>query len=117
MKDEILIKVEKKASNQIEMVVAIVKLLLSVQNERLSDNEIYILSYFILKGYNKATRDFIVEEAKLSKNKQALSNIISKFRGKGLIIREEFDDNIHPSLRFANKDTKKLGLQVVFNNK
>lgn len=76
-----------ETETNLDLAKLFIKITLLLKGIKLSNTEELIIAYFLSNGYNKVTREKIVE-AKLVKNAQSLSNTISRFRKIGLIIQD-----------------------------
>ena len=99
----IKIKIEDKSTNSFEMTRVIMKLVSVTKHLSLSDTEIFALTYFVINGYNKVTKEELVSN-KLFKTKNSVSNTISKFRKYGIIVKTNYGEEVSKDYNIGNND-------------
>ena len=112
----IQINIPYKTKNKLNMATLLVRLVAMLKNIQLSKNEVLILSHFVLEGYNQVTKQHIVEY-KLLKSPQSVANIVSKFKKYGLIVKDGFQDKLHPDLTIPVASVDRIKVILDLNNK
>lgn len=110
-----LFKKVVKTQNKIDQVKKAIKILAILNDIKISETESVILTEFILEGFNKVSRESILEH-KLVKNYNNLANIISSLRGKGLIVKNGFKEDLSADLLSLRNCNDKLGLLLSLDN-
>lgn len=110
-----LLKKKIKTKSHIDQVKKAVKIMCLLNNTTISDTESVILTHFVLEGFNKVSRDEILEQ-KLVKNYNNLANIISSLRKRGLIVKEGFREDLSSDLSCLRNCTDKLVLMLMLDN-
>lgn len=105
-----------RTKNKLDMATFMVRLVSMLKGIQLSKNEVLILSHFMLEGYNKVTKEHIVEY-KLLTSPQSVANIVSKFKKYGLIVKDGFQDKLHPDLTIPIASIDRIKLILDLNNK
>jgi len=85
--------INKLFSTSIERDKFYVNLILLSKGIKLSNTELLVLTAFFSNGYNKATRDKIIEN-KLVKNSGNLANILLTLRKNELLIRNDHSEQL-----------------------
>lgn len=80
----ISVKMKHKAANSFDMVKLVVQFIATTKGLILSNTEVFALTYFVVNGYNKITREELITN-KLLKSVNAVANLVSKFRKYGII--------------------------------
>ena len=88
-----------KVSNSVELTKLIVRYILLSKNFYLSETEIHALTHFIVKGFSSKTREELIS-FKLLKSRNVESNLISKFRKYGIIVKHNFGERLHSDFSF-----------------
>ena len=65
-----------------DMTKLLVKIIAITKNLSLSDTELHALTFFIVNGYSKITREELIS-SKILKNKNSVSNLVHSFRKIG----------------------------------
>lgn len=73
-----------KVPSEFDMVKVIVQFIAITKGLSLSDTEIYALTYFIINGLSKFSREQLVSN-KLLKTDNATANLVSRFRKFGIV--------------------------------
>jgi len=80
----------------------------------LSERELYILAFFVSEGYNRISKDKLIE-TKIVKNENSLGNLLSKYRSLGFLKEIQFIEQLHPDISYP-KDKLAL-LNVVIDDR
>lgn len=88
------ISITKNISSYIESVRFYVEFICLTKNVRITANDVLIITTFMMEGYNEFTKVKIIEELKLCKNKQVLTNCIAKYRTLGLLVKESHSETL-----------------------
>jgi hypothetical protein len=103
-----------KTSGKLHLYQTYISIVAIKKNIKLSDNQIQILSYFMLEGFNEATRDKILE-MKLLKNSSSLRNCISQLRKNGFIVKEGFKETLCKELQVVLGELNLL--KIILDNR
>ena len=109
----IKINIEDKAANVFEMTQTIIRLISVTKSLTLSNTEIFALTYFVIHGYNKVTKEELITN-KLFKTKNSVSNTISKFRKYGVIVKTNYGEEISKDYSIGVND--KIVFEYVLSN-
>lgn len=105
----------KVASNNIDKHKFYVQIVTLIKGLQLSNTEILVLSTFLVNGYNKFTKEQLIDN-KLIKNNAIMANMISKFRKTGLIVKNGHSEQLCEELNVTlGKDLNLL--QILIKNK
>lgn len=103
---------EHKTSSEFEMVKTVVKFIAVTKTLSLSDTEVFALAYFITKGFNKVTREELIDN-KLLKTQNAVANLISKFRKYGIIIKTTKGEELSADFSFYQPGLEAVKFQIL----
>lgn len=92
-----------KLGNTFDMTMFVVKIIAFSKNLSLSKTEIQALSYLIINGLSKKSKEELVE-TKLLKTYNATANLISSFRKYGIIVKHPFGERFSPEFSFNLED-------------
>lgn len=104
------IKLKKEVRNKADLIKSTLFIYCYVNNIRLSDSELTIMSYFILYGIKKETIDLIIK-SKLS-SEDSLKNILSKLRKYGFINRVNKTDYVNDKFKINADGTIAILLKI-----
>lgn len=110
-----LFKKAIKTYNKIDQIKRSVKIISILNNIKIGDTEAVVLTHFILEGFNKITREAIINQ-KIVKNTANLANIISSLRNKGIIIKEGFKEDLSKDFKALRTSSDKLALLLQLDN-
>lgn len=110
-----LFKKVVKTQNKIDQIKKSVKIIAILNDIKLSETEVIIITQFILEGFNKVSREEILNQ-KIVKNYNNLANIISSLRAKGLIIKKQFKEELCDDFLKLKESHDKLGLLIQLDN-
>jgi|LakMenE01Jun11ns_1017448.scaffolds.fasta_scaffold9957797_10 hypothetical protein len=95
------IQITKYSSSYIDSVRFYIELICLIKNIRITSNDNLIISTFMIEGYNEFTKTKIIEELKLCKNKQVLTNCISKYRTLGILVKDSHSETLCKELNMS----------------
>lgn len=104
-----------KTQNKIDQIKRSVKVICILNNLKISDTEAMIITHFILEGFNKVSREEIINQ-KLVKSYNDLANRISSLRGKGIFVKNKFKEELAPDFLALKDCQDKLVLMMYLNN-
>ena len=87
MKKGTKINISEKAINSFDMIKRVVKLISVSKGLILSETEIFALTHFVVNGFNKVTKDELVDN-KLFKSPNSVSNLVHKFKKYGILEKD-----------------------------
>lgn len=95
-----VLKLTKKTESKIELANIMLKIYCQLAGIKCPDTEILIMSYFMVYGVRKSTKELILR-SQIFKTKGALENSISKLRSLGLLYKvEDEGTKVIPQLNF-----------------
>lgn len=99
--------------NSFEMVKLVVKIISITKGLSLSETELHALSYFVINGYSKVSREALVT-TKLLKNKQTEANLMNAFRKYGVLVKKSYGESLHDdfNISFNDIDVAKIELLI-----
>jgi len=101
-----------KSGSSFEMTRLIVRILCLSKGLNLSETELYVLTFFIVNGYNLVSREKLIEQ-KLVKNKQCVANHISQFRKLGIIVKNAYGEYLNEDFNIPSDcDVVKLEMLI-----
>lgn len=104
-----------KTKNKIDQIKRCVKIVCILNGIKISDTESIIITQFILEGFNKSTREEILNQ-KLVKNYNNLANLISSLRDKGIIVKNGFREELSEDFINLKSSHDKLALMILLDN-
>lgn len=114
-----VIKLKKKTSNRMELVTLVLTMYCLLSNVKINRTELQVLSYLVVYGIRKSTKDMIIRSQILT-SYNSLENTITRLRKMGLIVRDR--DGL-PIVRQEiaiqqdkDKPLDKIGLMVQLEN-
>ena len=110
-----LFKKAIKTSNKIDQIKKSVKIISILNNVKIGDTEAIVLTHFILEGFNKITREAIINQ-KIVKNTANLANVITSLRNKGIIIKSGFKEDLSKDYIALRGSSDKLALLLQLDN-
>src|SRR5690349_20944522 len=90
-------------SNSFDMTKLIVKIICLSKSLSLSNTELHALTYFVVNGYSKISRDNLIT-TKLLKNRNAVSNLVYAFRKYGLVVKTNKGEELNPEFNINTSD-------------
>jgi len=101
-----------KVPNDFDMVKVIAQLISVTKNITFSDTELFALTFFIMKGYTKITKEELVTN-KLLKTHNAVANLISKFRKYGLLTRTLKGEELISDYNFYREGLQAIKFNII----
>lgn len=77
----------------------------------LSERELYILAFFISEGYNRISKDKLIE-AKVVKNENSMGNLLSKYRSLGFLKEIQFIEQLNPDIKYPKDKLALLNIVI-----
>lgn len=71
--------------NSFDLTKLVVKIIAITKNLTLSETELHALTYFVIHGYSKMTREQLIT-TKILKNKNSVANLVHAFRKYGMLV-------------------------------
>lgn len=102
-----------KASNTFDMTKLVLRIIALTKALSLSETELHALTYFVVNGYSKLSREQLIS-SKLLKSKNAVSNLVHSFRKYGIIVKNSFGEGLNPDYAFSfeNVDIVKIEMLI-----
>lgn len=104
--DDIVLK------NHFDMVKLLVRMIAITKNLDLSETELYALTYFVINGYSKVSREALVT-TKLLKNKSSVANLVYSFRKYGIIVKNSFGEELASDFDMDVKDVEGIKIEML----
>lgn len=82
-----LLKLTRKTSSKSEMAQAVLKVYTQVKGVKLSKSQEQVMSYLMVYGISKDTKDLIIKSGIL-KSVDSVANALTQLKKKGLLTRE-----------------------------
>ena len=98
--------------NTFEMTKLILRVITITKNHYLSETELQALTYFVVNGYSKLTKDSLVEN-KLFKSMQAVYNTLTQLRKFGIIVKTNYGEKINDEYNIKLKDIDLVCLELL----
>lgn len=98
--------------NNFDMTKLVVKIISITKNLHLSETELHALTYFVVNGYSKITREHLVTN-KLLKNKNAVNNLVHAFRKYGVIVKNTMGEEIQSDFNLPMNDLDAVKLEMI----
>lgn len=92
------IKTPKKSENIIDKIKTYLSIYSIIKGVRINETETIILAAFITEGISRQTKDNLLKN-KIVKNENVLSNNLSKMRGKGLLVKDDYREAVNKDFR------------------
>lgn len=99
-------------SDEFEMVKIVTNLLVITKKLSFSNTELFALTFFIVKGYNKVTKEELVSN-KLLKTHNAVANLVSKFRKYGIIVKSIKGEELHSDFNFFQENLDVIKFDII----
>lgn len=90
----------------------VVRIIAITKNLTLSETELHALTYFVTHGYSKITREELIS-TKILKNKNSVSNLVYAFRKYGIIVKNNFGEEIHTDFNLPISDVDAVKLEMI----
>ena len=78
----------------------------------LSETELHALTYFVINGYTKLSRESLID-IKLLKNKNSVANLVHSFRKYGIVVKSSFGEELHSDFKFDVKDLDAIKIEIL----
>ena len=98
--------------NSFDLARLVVKLISVTKSLTLSETELHALTYLVTHGYSKITREELIN-LKILKNKQSVANLVHTFRKYGIIIKNNFGEEIHGDFNLPLNDIDAVKLEMI----
>lgn len=109
-----VMKLTKRTESKIDLARSLLSIYCLLANKKVPDTELLILSYLMVYGVKKQTKELIIR-SQILKSKGSLENSLSKLRSLGLLIkREDEGTRLIPDLDFSIES--KMGLIIKLDN-
>jgi hypothetical protein len=98
--------------NNFDMVRLILKIISVTKSLHLSETELYALTYFVINGYSKVSREDLITN-KLLKNKSSVNNLVHEFRKYGIIVKNAMGEQISSDFNIPVTDCDIVKLELL----
>lgn len=99
-------------NNSFDMVRMLVRIIAITKSLFLSETEIHALTYFVINGYSKITRESLIT-TKLLKNKNSVANLIHNFRKYGIIVKNSFGEELNKDFVIPVNDIDGIKVELL----
>lgn len=100
-----------KTDGEVNFYKTVITLHCLVKGVSLSDRELYILAFFISEGYNRISKDKLID-SKVVKNENSMGNLLSKFRSLGFLKEINFIEQLNPEIQYPKDKLALLNIVV-----
>ena len=101
-----------KTNNSFDLTKLVIKIVAITKSLTLSETELHALTYFVTHGYSKITREELIN-TKILKNKNAVSNLVHSFRKYGIIVKNNYGEEIQQDFNLPLQDMDAVKLEMV----
>lgn len=101
-----------KTNNSFDLTKSVVKIIIITKNLTLSETELHALTYFIIHGYSKLTREQLIT-TKILKNKNSVANLVHAFRKYGIIVKNNFGEEIQSDFNLPLGEIDAVKLEMI----
>jgi|SRR6187402_65073 len=109
----IKIKIEDiSVKNSFDMARLLVRILAITKGLSLSETELHALTYFVINGYSKVSREDLIV-TKLLKNKNSVSNLVHSFRKYGIIVKNSFGEELNSDFNIPLQDLDGIKVEML----
>lgn len=109
----LLIKINDiKTSNSFDLTKLVVRIIAVSKEFKLSETELYTIAYFLQNGYTKLSKENLVTD-KVFKNHQQVSNLMTSFRKKGILIKTATGEDLHTDFKINTKNIDVIKLEIL----
>jgi len=98
--------------NSFDLTKLVVKIISVTKNLTLSETELHALSYFVIHGYSKITREELIT-TKILKNKNSVANLVHAFRKYGIVVKNNFGEEISSDFNLPLQDIDAVKLEMI----
>jgi len=98
--------------NSFDLTKLVLKIIAITKNLTLSETELHALTYFVIHGYSKITREELIT-TKILKNKNSVANLVHAFRKYGIVIKKNFGEEISADFNLPLKEVDGVKLEIL----
>lgn len=98
--------------NSFDLTKLVVKIVAITKNLTLSETELHALTYFVIHGYSKITREELIT-TKILKNKNSVANLVHAFRKYGIVVKNNFGEEISADFNLPLQDIDAVKLEMI----
>lgn len=98
--------------NSFDLTKLVVKIIAITKNLTLSETELHALTYFVIHGYSKMTREQLIT-TKILKNKNSVANLVHAFRKYGIVVKNNLGEEIHNDFNLPLQDIDAVKLEMI----
>ena len=98
--------------NSFDLTKLVVKIVAITKNLSLSETELHALTYFVIHGYSKIVREELIT-TKILKNKNSVANLVHAFRKYGIVVKNNFGEEIHNDFNLPLQDIDVVKLEMI----
>lgn len=98
--------------NSFDLTKLVVKIVAITKNLSLSETELHALTYFVIHGYSKIVREELIT-TKILKNKNSVANLVHAFRKYGIVVKNNFGEEIHNDFNLPLQDIDAVKLEMI----
>jgi len=98
--------------NSFDLTKLVIKLVSVTKNLTLSETELHALTYFVIHGYSKITREELIT-TKILKNKNSVANLVHAFRKYGIVVKNNFGEEISADFNLPLQDIDAVKLEMI----
>jgi len=98
--------------NTFDMAKLLVKVIVITKNLSLSETELHALTYFVVNGYSKVSREGLIT-TKLLKNKSSVANLVHSFRKYGIITKNNFGEELASDFNISVDDLDIIKIEIL----
>ena len=98
--------------NSFDLTKLVVKIIAITKNLTLSETELHALTYFVMHGYSKMTREQLIT-TKILKNKNSVANLVHAFRKYGIVVKNNFGEEISADFNLPLQDIDAVKLEMI----
>ena len=107
------IELRKTTDGKIDLLKKVIKIIGLIEDYKMSNGEVDVLCYIILYGDNLRTFDLCIK-LNLLKNKSVYSNMKSKFKKLGFLVKDERRQYLPAD--FLDPSSDKVGMIIKLDN-
>lgn len=109
-----VLKLRKKTSNRMELITLVLTMYALLSNIKANKTELQVLSYLVVYGIKKSTKDMIIRSQILT-SANSLENTLTRLRKMGLIVKDKEGASIvKPDINFTPEN--KMGVMIQLEN-
>jgi hypothetical protein len=111
-----LLKLEQHVATRLDLAEAIIKVMLCVNDIKLSPSKITMLAYFMIYGINASSKELIVK-SRVCKNLANVKTMMVELKKLGLIYKDEFNGKVYIVNTLNFELTPTVGVYIKMENK